>query len=74
MNCLRLSRDGYDRLTRQVQELEAVAEKGLAGPEAAGACIGDIRLGLYRLKQLIYTGNAITAFSTGRDPLGPGAA
>ncbi|MDR1575194.1 MAG: hypothetical protein LBS37_04235 [Treponema sp.] len=74
MTYLRLSRDGYVRLARQVQELEEAADRGIANPDAAEACIGDIRTGLFRLRQIIDTGDAITAFSTGRDPLGPGAA
>jgi hypothetical protein len=74
MTYLRLSRDGYDRLAQQIQELEAAAEKGIADPDAARACVGDIRVGLFRLKQILYTGDAVTALGTGRDPLGPGAA
>ena len=71
--CLTLA--GYDRLEGIIKKLEAAADRGIANPDEAGARLGDVRACLYQLRQLVYTGDAITAAGpTRREPLGPGAA
>ena len=66
---------GRDRLEEIVKKLEAAADRGIANPDEAGARLGDVRVCLYRLRQLVHAGGAITAAGpAGRDPPGPGAA
>jgi hypothetical protein len=74
MTHLFLNRAGCDRLETIVKKLEAAADKGIADPLEAHKCLGDIRVALYQLRQIVYSGGAVSAPATGRDPLGPGAA
>ena len=74
MTYFRLSREGYEKLSTQVQSLQETVNKADLNPFSVFRLLGDIRLGLCRLNQILYTGEMIDPALPRRRPLGPGAA